>query len=243
MRLISILFVTALMTSCNDSIRSRSTISQSSTTNAYTAKLAPKAGIVSNTYRTSNIEEFTQEGDDFEVVKKTQSAFVKMIVLKVEGNNVYKLYETRTGQSTSERKVQLEYIDLNAELKSLVKKNEAEITNSAIRINMNYDSTERTEPQFFNNMMISYDSQSEYEAIFSTNRPFCEFRSVLTTNNNLYIDGNFKETAVTEIWENSTCGTELSSEQLQALDLSSVNFCNMITKQKCEVNNLNSLVK
>lgn len=233
----------ALVTGCDDTVRSRSTITNSNSTNAYVAKLAPRAGIVSNNYRTSNIEEFTQNGEDIEIIKKTQSSFTKMIVLKVEGNNVYKLYETRTGATTVERKVQLEYIDLNSELKNLLVKNEAEVTNSAIRIDMQYDSTERTEPLFFNNMMISYDSQSEYEAIFSVNRPFCEFRSVLTTNNNLYIDGNFKDTAVTEVWEKSTCGNELNSEDLKALDLSAVNFCDMITKKKCEVQNLNQLVR
>lgn len=237
------LLLLPLITACDDSIRSRSTISNSSTTNAYVAKLVPKAGIVSNNYRTSNIEEFAQNGEDFEIVKKTQSAFIKMIILKVDGNNVYKLYETRTGENIIDRRVNLEFVDLNSELNNLVKRNEAEVTNSAIRIDMQYDSTERSEPQFFNNMMISYDSRSEYEAIFSMNRPFCEFRSVLTTNNNLYVDGNFKDTAVTEIWEKSTCGNELSSEQLKAIDLSAVNFCNLISKAKCEIQNLNHLVK
>lgn len=242
MKLIALLVLSGLITGCDDSIRSRSTITQSSSNSALKTSMAPKVGNVANIYKTSDLETFNFIGEEIDVVKSSVSTFIKSTILKVEGNLVYKLIETKTGANPTERKVQLEYIDLNTELNDLLKKNKAEVSGESIRIDMKLTPESMSEPQVFNNQMLSFDTDSEYEAIFSINKPFCEFRSVLTITKNLYLDGMVRDSSISEIWERASCGRELNLEELRNLDLKSISFCNETAQiKKCELKNLENL--
>lgn len=242
MKLIVLLVLSGFVTGCNDSIRSRSTITQSNSNSVLKSSMAPKAGIVANIYKTSDLESFNFDGEEIDVVKSSVSTFIKSTILKVEGNLVYKLIESRTGANPTERKVQLEYIDLNSELNDLVKKDKAEVSGESIRIDMKLNQESMSEPQVFNNQMLSYETDSDYEAIFSINKPFCEFRSVLTITTNLYLDGMSRDSSISEIWERASCGRELSLEELRNLDLKAISFCDETsTIKKCEIKNLENL--
>lgn len=242
MKFIALLILSSLVTGCDDSIRSRSTITQSSSNSALKTSMVPKVGTVANIYKTSELETFNFQAEDINVVKSSISTFIKSTILKVEGNLVYKYIETKTGANPTDRKVQLEYIDLNTELNDLVKKNKAEVSGESIRIDMRLAPESISEPQVFNNQMLSFDSDSDYEAIYSLKKPFCEFRSVLTIKTNLYLDGIERDSSVSEIWERASCGKELSLEELRNLDLKAINFCNETASvKKCEIKNLENL--
>lgn len=242
MKLFSLLVLSVAIAGCNDSIRSRSTINQSSSNSVLKSSMTPVVGTVSNIYRTSDTQSFTTTGENINVVKSTGSTFIKSIILRVEGNLVYKLIESRKGASPVQRKVQLEYIDLNQELNELVKKKNAEVSGDSIRIDMQISPDEMSEPQLFNNQMMSFESNSEYEAVFSISKPFCEFRSVLTTTTSLYLDGAYQDSAVSEVWERATCGKQMTTDEIRSLNLASIEFCDETDKlNTCEFKNLENL--
>lgn len=236
-----------MLISCNDSIRSRSTISQQKTsgTEKYQANLKPEAGTVINEFINGESVSFKFEEDTIEAIKNPFSSFRKIIFLKVDGSNIYKLVETKiSGSAAINRKVVLESVDLNSEIIDLKRKGLAEVTGSKLLINMNLSRNQLQEGQSVNNQMVHYQTQSNYQAVFNLNSPHCEYRTTLVTTTELILDGAVADTAETEETQHGQCGNMMSLDDLKRIDLTAIQFCDNRTKtQKCTLMNLNNLVE
>jgi hypothetical protein len=236
-----------IISGCNDSIRSRSTISQdlAPTTSTYQAELSPKVGLVVNEFINGEKPSIQEINHEFKLVKSAPfSTYRKITYLKVDGDDVYKLIESKSSPSSPvEREVSLETINLKQEMSEMQRTGAGKILKDKFVININESMSDPLEVSSAGNQFLHQRKSTNYQAVFVLSNPHCHYNTSLVTTTELLINGEITNSLSTEETRQAFCGEIMSRHKMAQIDLKEIRFCDRRNNNtNCEIKNLSDLV-
>ncbi len=215
------LMILATLVSCNDSMRSRSTIANNgNTVDRYSSSLSTKRGTVAY---------IKKQGSDFAVdFTKTSHMLATTpintkttsIIINIDGNKTYK-HLTIENLVTKEthKKIVMESENTQQELKEILDSGKGKVVGDNLLL------------QYSEEMPASGDSEMElikkqsFNATVNLWMPHCDSKMQITSSGTLLINGEVNSTQKFQTTETSTCQQAYTDKQLRAIDLSSIEFC------------------
>lgn len=217
------LLILATLVSCNDSLRSRSTIvNNENTVDRYSSGLTTKRGTVAY---------IKKQGSEFAInFLKTSDMLATTpintrttsIIINVDGNRTYKhlTIENLVTKETT-KKVVLETENTQQELKEILDSGKGRVVgdNLLLQFSEEFPASENSELE-----LIRKDS---YNATLNLWMPHCDSKTQITTSGTLLINGEINSTKKFQTTEISVCEKAYTDKQLRALNLSSIEYCSL----------------
>lgn len=228
------LMVLITLVSCDDSIRSRSTLSNNeSTIQKYSVSANAERGSVTN---------IRKQGSEFAVdFTKTSGLLTTYpintkttaVVIHIDGNKVYRhltIVDLTTKEKTT--KVVMEIENIQQEIKEILDSGKGRIIgdNLVLRYSEEMPASEDTETEIVR--------KYAFNATVNLWKPHCDIKHQTDAAGTMIINGNIDSKSSYKTFETSTCEKSYSMKQVSEIDLSSIEFCSYPNgeDQQCEQN-------
>lgn len=215
------LMVLATLVSCNDTMRSRSTISNNSNTvDRYSSSLTTKRGTVAYIKKQGSdfAVDFTRTSDM--LATTPISTRTTSIIINVDGNKTYKhlTIENLVTKETT-KKVMLEIENTHQELKEILDSGKGKVSGDNLLLQYSEEYPSSGDPE------LELIRKSSFNATINLWMPHCDSKTQITTSGTLLINGEVDSTKNFQTTETSTCEKAYTDKQLRALSLNSIEFC------------------
>lgn len=213
--------VLSTLIGCNDSIRSRTTITSNDRfIQQYEKSFAVERGMVTNTVKSGEEigYDFTKASNHlgkYGVNIKTTS-----VIINIDGDNVYK-HQTIQNLITKEtsKKIVLEKLESTSDLREILDSQKGTVNGD----NLTMKHTEEFPIDLENGQEII--NHKSFSAKVNLYRPHCDSRNEIIDSKTLLIDGSEDSSQTARIVEISTCGGKYSKTQMKSLDLKNIELC------------------
>lgn len=221
MKTIVPLLILATIVSCNDTSRTRSTITNNDKViSQYSSALVAQRGTVAT---------LKNQGSEFAVnLTKTNgllettpvSTRTTSVIINIDGNKIYKhltIQDLITKQTT--KKVVMDNENVQQELKEILDSGKGRVIGDNLSLKYSEEMPASEDDEF--EMMTKFT----FEATVNLWRPHCDSKSQISATGTMMINGNVDSTKSYVTKETSTCEKTYTDKQLKAIDLSSIEFC------------------
>lgn len=220
------------LVSCNDSLRSRSTISNNSNTvDRYSSGLSTKRGTVAYIKKQGSelAIDFTKSSDM--LATTPVNIRTTSIIINVDGNKAYKhlTIENLITKETT-KKIVLEIENTHQELKEILDSGKGKVAGDNLLLQFSEEYPSSGDPE------LEIIKKSSFNATVNLWMPHCDSKTQITSSGTLIINGEVNSTKKFQTTEISTCEKSYSDKQLRALSLSSIEFCSYPNgeEEQCE---------
>lgn len=154
----------------------------------------------------------------FNLVSKNVNREERNIVIKVEGNKVYKYIESKNlSDGTVSKSLELETNNASSELKEILSTGKGKLEGDTLVMNSS-DKSESDESGFH------YVSNYSFNVRVNLLKPFCETNGLINENIVANYNGVEKKLSTGQTMQ-GTCEGKLAASQIKAIDLSKIEFC------------------
>ncbi len=232
MRKLYPLIILASIVSCNDTMRSRSTIpNNTKTVGLYSSSLSTKRGTVAY---------IKKQGSDFALDFTKSSNMLgttplntrtTSIIINIDGNRTYK-HLTTEDLVTKEtiKKVVMESENTQQELKEILDSGKGKVVGDNLLLQYSEEMPVSGDPE------MEFIKKQSFNATVNLWMPHCDSKMQITSSGTLIINGEVNSTQKFQTTETSTCQRAYTDKQLRAIDLSSIEFCSYPNseEEQCE---------
>lgn len=215
------LLVLASLVSCNDSIRSRSTLTNNDKTiSQYSTAMTAQRGSVAY---------IKKQGSEFAVNFTRTNGLLETaplntrttsVIINIDGDKIYRhltIEDLITKQTT--KKIVMETENLQQELKEILDSGKGKVIGDNLRLKFSEEMPARADSE------MEIVTKQSFESTVNLWRPHCDSRTTISVAGTMMLHGEVDSSKSFVTTEISTCEKNYTDKQLKTLDLTSIDFC------------------